>query len=94
ELVFADLDSVERRIERIGRKVKAGDREAKQELDVLERLRAAFEEGHPARSVELDEEEQKLVHDLHLLTIKPLLYVCNVAEDGILNAEENPHVQA
>lgn len=94
ELVFADLDSVERRIERIGRKVKAGDKEAKQELDVLERLKAAFEEGEPARSVQLDDEERKLVRDLHLLTIKPLLYVCNVAEDGILNAEENPHVQA
>lgn len=94
ELVFADLDSVERRIERIGRKVKAGDKEAKQELDVLERLKAAFEEGQAARSVQLDEEERKLVRDLHLLTIKPMLYVCNVAEDGILNADENPHVQA
>ncbi|GAA4724364.1 redox-regulated ATPase YchF [Brevibacillus fulvus] len=94
ELVFADLDSVERRIERIGRKVKAGDKEAKQELDVLEKLKAAFDEGRPARSVELDEEEQKLIRDLHLLTIKPMLYVCNVAEDGIADADENPHVQA
>lgn len=94
ELVFADLDSVERRIERIGRKVKAGDKEAKQELDVLEKLKAAFEEGRAARSVSLDEEERKLVRDLHLLTIKPMLYVCNVAEDGIHNADENPHVKA
>ncbi|RNB83421.1 redox-regulated ATPase YchF [Brevibacillus fluminis] len=94
ELVFADLDSVERRIERIGRKVKAGDKEAKQELDVLEKLKAAFEEGNAARSVELDEEETKLIRDLHLLTIKPMLYVCNVAEDGIHTADSNPHVQA
>ena len=94
ELVFADLDSVTRRIERIGRKVKAGDKEAKQELDVLEKLQAAFEEGHAARSVALDEEEQKLVRDLHLLTIKPMMYVCNVAEDEITNYESNPHVQA
>jgi len=94
ELVFADLDSVERRIERIGRKVKAGDKEAKAELDVLEKLKAAFEEGQAARSVELDEEERKIVRDMHLLTIKPLLYVCNVAEDGILAADDNPHVQA
>jgi len=93
ELIFADLDSVERRIERIGRKVKAGDKEAKQELDVLEKLKAAFEEGQAARSVQLDEEERKLVRDLHLLTIKPMLYVCNVAEDGIHTADENPHVQ-
>ncbi len=94
ELIFADLDSVDRRIERIGRKVKAGDKEAKQELDVLERLKAAFEEGQSARSVQLDEEERKLVRDLHLLTIKPVLYVCNVAEDGIHDADNNPHVQA
>ncbi|MGD8190542.1 redox-regulated ATPase YchF [Brevibacillus ginsengisoli] len=94
ELVFADLDSVTRRIERIGRKVKAGDKEAKQELDVLEKLQAAFEEGHAARAVALDEEEQKLVRDLHLLTIKPMMYVCNVAEDEITNYESNPHVQA
>jgi len=94
ELIFADLDSVERRIERIGRKVKAGDKEAKQELDVLERLKAAFEEGRSARSVELDDEERKLIRDLHLLTIKPVLYVCNVAEDGIHDADSNPHVQA
>ncbi|WP_019120857.1 redox-regulated ATPase YchF [Brevibacillus massiliensis] len=94
ELVFADLDSVDRRIDRIARKVKAGDKEAKQELDVLEKLKAAFEEGQPARGVVLDEDERKLVRDLHLLTIKPMLYVCNVAEDGILNADDNPHVQA
>ncbi|WP_232698022.1 redox-regulated ATPase YchF [Brevibacillus daliensis] len=94
ELVFADLDSVTRRIERIGRKVKAGDKEAKQELDVLEKLKAAFEEGHAARGVELTEDEVKLIRDLHLLTIKPMLYVCNVAEDGILTADDNPHVKA
>jgi len=94
ELIFADLESVERRIDRIGRKVKAGDKDSKQELDVLLKLKAAFEEGKPARSVELDDEERKWVRDLHLLTIKPVLYVCNVAEDGIADADSNPHVQA
>ncbi|MGZ0051449.1 redox-regulated ATPase YchF [Brevibacillus gelatini] len=94
ELIFADLDSVERRIDRIARKVKSGDKESKQELDVLEKLKAAFEEGEPARSVELDDDERKLIRDLHLLTIKPMLYVCNVAEDGINDADNNPHVQA
>ncbi len=94
ELIFADLDSVDRKIERLGRRVKAGDKDAKAEFEVLEKLKAAFEEGQPARSVELDEEERKIVRDMHLLTIKPLLYVCNVAEDGILTADDNPHVQA
>ncbi|MGG4455103.1 redox-regulated ATPase YchF [Brevibacillus porteri] len=93
ELIFADLDSVDRRIDRIARKVKSGDKESKQELDVLEKLKAAFEEGQSARSVELDDEEHKWIRDLHLLTIKPMLYVCNVAEDGINDADNNPHVQ-
>lgn len=93
ELIFADLESVNRRMERIARKVKAGDKEAQQELSVLEKLQAAFEEGQAARSVPLDEEERKLVRDLHLLTIKPMMYVCNVAEDNILDADDNPHVQ-
>ncbi|MFG0215356.1 redox-regulated ATPase YchF [Brevibacillus porteri] len=93
ELIFADLDSVDRRIDRIARKVKSGDKESKQELDVLEKLKAAFEEGQSARSVELDDEELKWIRDLHLLTIKPMLYVCNVAEDGINDADNNPHVQ-
>ncbi|MDN9009424.1 redox-regulated ATPase YchF [Brevibacillus laterosporus] len=94
ELVFADLDSVTRRIDRMGRKAKSGDKEAKVELEVLEKLKAAFEEGQAARGVELTEDELKIIRDLHLLTIKPMLYVCNVAEDGIHTADENPHVQA
>ena len=94
ELIFADLETVERRIDRIGRRVKAGDKEAKQELDVLERLKQAFEQGQSARRVTLDDEEAKLVRDLHLLSMKPMLYVCNVAEDGVQNADANPHVQA
>jgi len=93
ELILADLDSVERRIDRIGRKVKSGDKEAKGELDALTKLKEAFESDKPARSVELTDEEKLLVRDLHLLTMKPILYVANVSEDGLLEADSNPLVQ-
>jgi GTP-binding protein YchF len=93
ELIFADLDSVERRIDRTRKAAKAGVKEAVLEISVLERLKEAFENGKPARSVELDDEEKLVVRDLHLLTIKPVLYVANVAEDEVANAEENEYVK-
>lgn len=94
ELIFADLDSVERRIERARKGLKGGDKKAQQEVDVLERLKTAFENGKSARSVELDEEERLLIRDLHLLTIKPVLYVANVSEDEVADVEGNQYVQA
>ncbi|RXT08883.1 redox-regulated ATPase YchF [Ammoniphilus sp. CFH 90114] len=93
ELILADLDSVEKKIDRMGRKVKSGDKEAKLELDVLTKLKEAFEADKPARSVELTDEEKLIVRDLHLLTMKPILYVSNVSEDGLLEADSNPLVQ-
>lgn len=95
ELILADLESVERRIDRLGRKVKSGDKESKIEYDVLLRLQKALENEQPARSLELTEDEKKVVKHFHLLTEKPVLYVANVAEDGILEAEKgnNPFVE-
>ncbi|PWK16587.1 redox-regulated ATPase YchF [Tumebacillus permanentifrigoris] len=93
ELVFADLDSIERRMDRTRKAAKAGVKEAVLEISVLERLKEAFENGKPARSVDLDEEEKHVIRDLHLLTIKPVLYVANVAEDEVANAEENEYVK-
>ncbi|WP_018130434.1 redox-regulated ATPase YchF [Effusibacillus pohliae] len=94
ELIFADLETVERRMERARKGVKGGEKKAQQEVDVLERLKAAFEEGKPARSVPLDDEEKLLIRDLHLLTIKPVLYVANVSEQEVGNQVDNPYVQA
>lgn len=94
ELVFADLDTVERRIERARKGLKGGDKKAQQEVDVLERLKAAFENGKPARSVEMDDDERLLVRDLHMLTAKPMLYVANVSEEEVANPDDNPYVQA
>lgn len=93
ELIFADQDSVQRRIERQRKAAKSGDKKAQEEVAVLERLNEAFDHGKPARSVELSDDEKLVVRDMHLLTIKPVLYVANVAEDEVANAEENEHVK-
>lgn len=87
ELALADLDSVERNILRNEKVAKSGDKEAKARLAVLEKLRVPLEQGNAARVAELDEDERKLVRDLNLLTIKPLLYIANVNEGGF---ENNP----
>lgn len=96
ELAFADLETVEKRINNLGKVLKSHDKKLKDQAmiakPVLERLKAALEDGKPARSVEMDEEEQAAISDLHLITLKDTLYVCNVDEDSIAN--DNEHVKA
>jgi ribosome-binding ATPase len=93
ELILADLESVERRVDRLGRKVKSGDKEAKLEYDILVKVKDALENEKPARSVEFTDDEKAIVRDMHLLTTKPILYVANVSEEGIHDADSNPLVQ-
>lgn len=93
ELILADLESVDKRLSRVAKLAKQKDKEAMVEAPVLEKLKAAFEAEKPARSVELTEEELKVVKGLHLLTIKPMLYVANVAEDEVNDADNNEFVQ-
>lgn len=85
ELSLADLESVERAIERTGKRLKANEKEARARMNVLERLQSCLDQGHRARNVEMSPEEQRLVSDLHLITTKPVMYVANVAEDGFEN---------
>ena len=91
ELALADLDSVEKALNRAERAAKANDKEALAKKPVLQKLAAALNEGRSARSVKLDDEEKALVRDLFLLTLKPLMYIANVLEDGF---ENNPHLDA
>ncbi len=91
ELALADLDSVEKALNRAERAAKGGDKEATARKPVLARLQAALADGKAARSVGLDDEEKALVRDLFLLTIKPVMYIANVLEDGFDN---NPHLEA
>lgn len=93
ELIFADMDSVKKRMERATKMLKA-DKKYKVELDVLERIMTALEAGLTARTVELDEDEELLIRDLCLLTRKPILYAANVAEDDFKNGiADNAFVQ-
>ncbi len=81
ELVLADLESIERRIARIEKQAKSGDRKLQADLETFRKLREDLNQGRPARSSELSSEERSAVRDLHLITAKPVLYVANVDED-------------
>jgi GTP-binding protein YchF len=90
ELALADLESVEKALNRAERAAKANDKEALARRPVLQKVQAVLNEGKPARSAGLDEEEKALLRDLFLLTLKPLMYIANVREDGFTN---NPFLE-
>ncbi len=87
ELILADLETVERRLERVEKKARSGDRDAAFDADVLGRTRDALAEGRPARSMERSEREDDVLRPFHLLTAKPVLYVANVGEDDLTSGE-------
>ncbi len=91
ELALADLDSVEKALNRAERAAKGGDKDAAARKPVLAKLQAALADGKAGRSAGLDEEKKALVRDLFLLTLKPVMYIANVLEDGF---ENNPHLDA
>jgi GTP-binding protein YchF len=83
ELLLADLESLERKIERVSKMARVGQKESQQVLSALERARGAVEAGLPLRAAGLSEEERAAVRDLNLLTLKPVLFVANVAESDV-----------
>lgn len=86
ELMLADLDTVEKRLQRIEKAARStADKKLKLEYETLKRLQEALGQGKAARSVEFNEFEQPIVRDLHLLTSKPVLYACNVSEEDFQN---------
>jgi ribosome-binding ATPase len=93
ELILADMESVEKRIGRVEKLARQKDKDAVVEIEVLNLLREAFEAEKPARSVEFTDEQLKIAKGLHLLTIKPVLYVANVSEEDIANPSDNEYVQ-
>jgi GTP-binding protein YchF len=93
ELALSDLAVVEKRLERVRKTARGGDRDAQAELALLERLNTALSEGLPARSVEASDEEARLLRSFNLLTSKPVLYLANVAESD-LPGGDNEHVRA
>ncbi|MGH8291661.1 MAG: redox-regulated ATPase YchF [Steroidobacteraceae bacterium] len=91
ELALADLDTVEKALDRAAKASKAGDKEALRKRALLERVKVQLDQVRPARALGLTEEEQRDIKELHLLTAKPVMYVANVAENGF---EGNPHLAA
>ena len=88
ELMLADMESLERRITPLEKRAKGGDKEAKEQIAVMEKALALLREGRPAREAELDESERKPFKMLQLMTGKPMLYICNVDEESAAGGNE------
>ena len=91
ELALADLDSVEKAMKRAEKGARAGDKAAKALIVIYEKILAQLEQGKSARTADLDKDERFQVRELQLITIKPILFIANVAEDGF---ENNPYLDA
>jgi len=92
ELMLADLESIDKRLSNLVRKIKGGDKDALEQHDLLTRAKTAIENDKPARAVDVSEDEQKAWSMLQLLSAKPVLYVCNVEEENA--ASGNAHSEA
>lgn len=92
ELVLSDLESVENQISKTQKKAKGGDKDAIAAVALLEKLLPLLNDGKPANQLELNEDEQKLIKQFGLLSTKPILYACNVAEADLSDPLSNPYV--
>ena len=92
ELQLKDLDTVEKRLEKVKKAAKTGDKEAKLAADIFEKTLNHLESGNNARQLDWSEAEQEIFDELHLLTAKPVLYVCNVDEASVKSG--NQHVES
>jgi GTP-binding protein YchF len=93
ELILADIETVEKRLDRVAKQAKSGDKLANQEKDVLTRILQMLHAEKPARMTELTEEEKVIAKSYNLLTMKDVLYVANVSEDEVAHADDNPYVR-
>lgn len=91
ELALADLDTVEKAQKRLARAAKGGDKDAKRQIEVMDKILPHLNEAKPVRSAGLDDDELLAIRELCLLTTKPTMYIANVSEDGF---EDNPHLDA
>ena len=92
ELIFADIETINKRLEKAKKNLKA-DKKYQQEIDLLEKIKENLENGISARALEFSEEEQELVNQMFLLTTKPILYIANVSEEQLENAEQDEMVK-
>jgi hypothetical protein len=91
ELIFSDMEMVEKRLDKAKKMLKA-DKKYQAEIDLLEKIKNALEKGVCARSLEYTKEEQEIMKDLFLLTTKPVIYIANVSEEQLSNAENDANV--
>lgn len=89
ELIFADLEMINKRIDKTKKMLKSGDKKYQTELDLLEKIQATLEEGKPARALDFDEEELNILKEVSLLTRKPVIYAANVSEEDFINGIDN-----
>lgn len=92
ELILSDLETVEKRLDRIKKQKKSGDPLAQVEYEIVDQIRVYLENEKPARAVPLTEDQRKIIKGLNLLTMKNMLYVANVAADEVTKGDENPFV--
>ena len=92
ELIFADIETIDKKIERVKKKIKA-DKKFQDELNILEKIKNTLEQGKPARSLNFTDEEIILLKETFLLTMKPILYIANISEQQIENAAEDKYVK-
>ncbi len=93
ELIFADMEMVEKRIDKTKKAMKGGDKKYLPELNMLERIYASLEEGISARALTYSKEETEILKEISLLTLKPVIYAANVSEDDFINGiDENPFI--
>ena len=88
ELIFADLETIEKRLDRAKKLLKA-DKKYQEEINVLERIKQSLESGKSARCVELSEDEKELLKETFLLTMKPIIYIANISEEEMSEPEKN-----
>ena len=94
ELIFSDLEVLERRMEKTVKLARSGDKTAKFEYAIMEKIKAQLEKNLPVRTLEFSDEEKEFVKGLFMITSKPVLYACNVSEDDIMNGtSENDYVK-
>ena len=94
ELALADLASIEKRKEKAGRGAKSGDKDAKREIEIIDKILPVLEEGKPIRAAALTDDEREIVRKWFLLTSKPTIYAANVDEGSLASPDDNPHVAA
>jgi GTP-binding protein YchF len=93
ELILADIESIEKKLDRSKKNLKGGDKKVVAEVAALEKAKETLYQDLPVRSVEWSEEERMVLRDLHLLTMKPILYCANVSESEAANADDNKYVK-